>query len=423
MGGSPPELFEQVSGAALADLLLACRDRPLREVFPRRRAEELAGLVTAYYARLPAPEYPATALVPHVYDSELGYSGVYEWPPPDRTVPSFAHVRHTLLYAHAVEAYDLLPRALRYYVRDGDLDELFLLRALNFWNDIRQLHADGIVRMLPTDRWETFSLVDQVHEALKRPEFQKDLLDFAPAAWDDFALRTKFGDREPAERTRLLVDFYDDEVAEGDLWFVTDVQRALGVAQVTGAAIWFPSTRHMDYLRMLSRHEFVLPPVRRPGATQTTAELLALRLPGIAKLDVGTLTSLRRSSEVFEDWRAELSSALAILAENGDFAVADRIQDVRTHLDGVADRLRSQLRKERATVITGGLRDLSVTMIGAAAAGSLLGGGMAAVGSAGVAAAASRGSDLAISIAKQSKERAAIRAAHRIAVAISEDLG
>lgn len=371
MPQNPADLFENVADISLSEFLARHGDG-FREMLTTARVETLVERLAEHYQNQSVPSYEDGTLVPHVYDSDFNYATpVYEGFAPPRVAPSIEHVQHTLLYAHAVETYDLLPGALKALLCNREGSEVFVWRALRFWDAVRELYDCGILRTLPGigPSASAFGDVVDMAELLKRESFQRDFRDFTAESW---ARRPMYGginlDALSSEkRADVLHDFYCDEAYGGDLRLATDIARAYGIAESSNATFWLPSPAHWRYLMLLLKHG--APSPRQPDleTMNTMARLASLNVPGIGQLDAGTLSAVRRKSEVFEQWRTELGRALTAIARLEGFPEETQLNEFRTRMTGAAAEVTKGLRKEGGKLRQGTLVSFGVGLIGVGA--------------------------------------------------------
>lgn len=331
--------------------------------------------IRAYGLEREDNDYLISELSPGVFDSDFnyatGHSGVGGAPP--RGGASIQHIRHTLLYAHRIYMSDPLESCLwNFYEPYGDFRLLVLLQSLIEWEFIRPLVKKGVIRL--RYGWSGDGLVvrDFVDEAFADPVFLTQLLEIG--AWRSrpehpvsAAMYRAARERDDV-REMLQLAWWDDSFCAPS--WDDDLVRAIRSAQQPGADLWLPSWRHAKILQALAgRGSGLTAPT--VGDVELLSTLVEMEVPSITNLDARTLAAIRMDSEVFEEWRTELKAALSYL---NDHDSADSAKEaVKSSMRAVADRVRIKLRRERTSILAGGLRAFATGFAAFGATGLFVG--------------------------------------------------
>jgi hypothetical protein len=319
--------------------------------------------------------YLISELSPGVFDSDFnyaaGHSGVGA--PPPRGGASIEHIRHTLLYAHHIYMSDPLESCLwNFYEPYGDFHFLVLLQALSEWEFIRPLVKNGFIKLRYGWSGEGQAVREFVDEAFDDPVFLAQLMDLG--AWRSrpehrvsAAMYRAARDRDDV-REMLQFAWWEDSFCAPS--WDDDLVRAIRSAQQPGADLWLPSKRHAKILQALAGREAGRTGPR-VGNVELFSTLVEMEVPSIANLDARTLVAIRIDSEVFEEWRIELKSALSYLSDHdSDDSAKEAVQSA---MGAVAERMQVKLRRERTSILAGGLRAFATGFAAFGATGVLAG--------------------------------------------------
>lgn len=317
--------------------------------------DEVAEQLIAHYKSIERPSVGANEVVPRLYDSEFKYSSKpLSGIPPPRRGASPHHIWNALLYCHRIETSDPLVAGVAWALRRWYPFGLLLLNGLEFWLQVEDLARDGIVLVTAFEEpeFEPPDVRTLFRAATKNRDFRKFVHDLVPYLADHRSAKSL------AKAMDLDISTWDSY--ESDLWrFLQEMSYGGGTDP------WFPSRGHLALLRALASTEAATP--RFELNTEFLFELAELRLPDSTAVEAEDICSIRRSSEIFEGWRAGLERAYAELARSLDMGRppdAARAAAVAVLEDSAAVLL-DQMKKEGSKVWTGALRGL---VLGGAAA-------------------------------------------------------
>lgn len=370
----PTEPMNIANRVLRVDLNDPPRWKPLAEWLPdiltADRLQELRHELESHYAAADQT-IPPGILVPHIYHSR------YRKPPPDDHVyppatPDPDVIQQTLLFAHGVEIVDPLLLATRYTV---PLEPQPFIAALKFWRQFRPLIQSGVVRLTPdreglAQQLPFLSMVDD-------NGFRHDLVRFLRSGGMDE--RVLDGWLRNGREHISDVDIGNDAnrfesmlsaVIYGPISDVADdLTETLDVRQASEASIWFPSSRHVELLEIFLKRGMPDNLIGTPNGAVT--RIAALDVPEVKRLRPSDLILIRQNSEVFEEWRAEVTAALAALDSlPAGISGGAHIVAIEEHMAGAALRLKQRIAAQRTTRLAGAFRTFGVGSFGAAVGAS-----------------------------------------------------
>jgi hypothetical protein len=417
-------MFEECVGVSIEDFIRQARAHGMHSVLTPEQADAACNRIVASYKGKTPPMSRPSHLTPVLYDSDWNYGALslgFGIPPP-RAFPSVVHIRHSLLYSHAVYLEDPLPQILGYYSRRYPYHESILLSTLSKLHDLRPLIKADIVQLTRASNRQK-DITEKLDSVLEDPSFLLFLRSIgvwgphSRNASHTSSLRILGQRSKVVDRASELIQYaWAMEIlgGAGQAW-VHDMERALRSFEGTKADLWFPSERHarfyagfQDYLN--SEHG-------PPDVYKETDldRIMSVDIPSISMLSARDIAGIRQSSDIFEDWRRALSTTLSMSASSN---YTNNREAIGAEMTAVAEDMHRKLQSGRAEIATGAVRSFFLAAVGFAGSAPITGWGNWPSMLAGTAAVGAGGA--ALDAKKKRNHHVALAAARRHALLLSE---